>query len=134
MGPAPGSASREDRVRDRGSSRVNGQLLTPAYRGYQGQGRRIILALRSYRVAIRHHCFNLLKARSIKFRCRYSSRLFPKVSHGWTWAVDRLAPFALIDAATRLLSHPLPPMTAPVLIPVSWDGLGYIRPLLINDN
>ena len=36
--------------------------------------------LRSYRVAIRRHCFSLLKARSIRLRSRYSSRSYSQGS------------------------------------------------------
>ena len=74
----------------------------------------------SYLVAILRHCFNLLKARSIRFRCRYSSRSYSQGSLRFDLGgMTASALVALIKASTRLLSYPLSAMTAPVSIPVS---------------
>ena len=76
--------------------------------------------LRSYRVAIRRHCFSLLKARSIRLRSRYSSRSYSQGSLRFDLGgMTASAPWSRMKASTRLLSYPLSAMTAPVSIPVS---------------
>ena len=87
--------------------------------------------LRSYRVAIRRQCFSLLKARSIRSRCGYSSRSYSQSSLRFDLGgMIASAPWSLIKARTRSLSYPF----------VSDDrtgldtgqqgyGLGDIRPL-----
>ena len=67
------------------------------------------MLLRSYRVAIRRQFFSLLKARSIKFRCRYSSRSYSQGSFRFDLGgMTAAAPLSVINVGI----HPLPAMTA----------------------
>ena len=80
------------------------------------------MLLRSYRVAIRRQCFSLLKARSIRFHCRYSSRSYSQGSLRFDLGgMTASPPWSLTKAGTRLLSYLLSAMTAPVSIPVRRD-------------
>ena len=73
--------------------------------------------LRSYRVTIRCHYFSLLKARSIRFRCRYSSRSYSQGSLRFD-----------LGGMTASAPYPWSAMTAPVSIPVSGVGPGRHPP------
>ena len=71
-------------------------------------------------MAVPRQCFSLLKARSIRLRCRYSSRSY---SHGFLrlalGGMTAVAPFERIWASILLLSYPLSAITEPVSMPSS---------------
>ena len=78
------------------------------------------MLFRSYLVASRRRCFSLLKARSIRFRVRYSCRSYSQGSLRLDLGgMTASAPWSWMKASIRLLSYPLSAMTPPVSIPAS---------------